>query len=106
MDAGHWYISRAIEYAGQQFKPDTPDQLLAVAKPGGVSRIVLIQMSIYGTDNAYMLDAIKRYPAVFSGVGILDTGLPLAVRRQPGLIQPKFRPCDSVGLRSASPCVR
>ena len=54
----------------------TPEQLLALAKPGGVSRIVLIQMSFYGTDNSYMLDAMKRYPAVFSGVGILDHQAP------------------------------
>ena len=54
----------------------TPEQLLALAKPGGVSRIVLILMSFYGTDNSYMLDAMKRYPAVFSGVGILDHQAP------------------------------
>jgi predicted TIM-barrel fold metal-dependent hydrolase len=64
--------------AGPEYKPDsfTPEQLLATAKPCGVSRIVLIQMSFYGTDNAYMLDAIKRYPTVFSGVGILDPQAP------------------------------
>ena len=69
------------KYAGSPFKPDsfTPEQLLAIARPAGVSRIVLIQMSFYGTDNAYMLDAIKRYPAVFAGVGILDQHAP-AVR--------------------------
>jgi predicted TIM-barrel fold metal-dependent hydrolase len=65
-------------YAGPQFKPDsfTPEQLLAVAKPCGVSRIVLVQMSFYGTDNAYLLNAMNRYPAVFSGVGILDRHAP------------------------------
>jgi len=37
------HFPRNPEYAGQQFKPDsfTPEQLLAVAKPSGVSRIVL-----------------------------------------------------------------
>ena len=61
-------------YTGSQVEPDsfTPEQLLALAKPVGVSRIVLIQMSFYGSNNAYMLDAMKRYPGVFSGVGILD----------------------------------
>jgi predicted TIM-barrel fold metal-dependent hydrolase len=59
---------------GPTFKPDsfTPEQLLVIARPSGVSRIVLIQMSFYGNDNSYMLDAIKRYPATFVGVGILD----------------------------------
>ena len=54
----------------------TPEQLLRLAMPSGVSRIVLIQMSFYGTDNSYMLDALKRYPTVFSGVGILDHQAP------------------------------
>lgn len=69
---------RDPRYAGPRFQPDsfTPEQLLALARPCGVSRIVLIQMSFYGTDNAYMLDAMKRYPGVFSGVGILDHHAP------------------------------
>ena len=66
------------KFTARQYKPAsfTPEQLFALARPSGVSRIVLIQMSFYGTDNAYMLDAIKRYPAVFSGVGILDPQAP------------------------------
>ena len=72
------HFPRNPKYAGQQFKPNsfTPEQLLAVASSTGVSRIVLIQMSFYATDNSYMLDALKRYPAVFSGVGILDHNTP------------------------------
>lgn len=50
----------------------TPEELLAHARPAGVSRIVLIQMSFYRFDNSYMLDAIAGYPGVFSGVGIVD----------------------------------
>jgi len=33
-------------------------------------------MIFYGIDNAYILDAIKRYPAVLSGVGIPDHNAP------------------------------
>ena len=50
----------------------TPEQLMAECQPFGVDRVVLIQMSFYNTDNAYMLDVIKRYPGVFSGVGVVD----------------------------------
>jgi predicted TIM-barrel fold metal-dependent hydrolase len=50
----------------------TPEQLLAHAKPAGVGRIVLIQMSFYGFDNRYMLDTIARFPGVFSGVAVID----------------------------------
>jgi len=50
----------------------TPQQLMAECQPSGVARVVLIQMSFYNTDNSYMLDVIKKYPGVFSGVGIVD----------------------------------
>jgi predicted TIM-barrel fold metal-dependent hydrolase len=63
---------------GATYRPDsfTPEQLLTIARPSGVSRIVLVQMSFYGSDNSYMLDAIKRYPKVFAGIGILDPNNP------------------------------
>jgi predicted TIM-barrel fold metal-dependent hydrolase len=50
----------------------TPEQLLAHARPAGVQRIVLIQMSFYGFDNRYMLDTMRAYPGVFSGVAVID----------------------------------
>ena len=61
-------------YAGPAADPTsfTPEQLFAHTRPAGVSRIVLIQMSFYGTDNSYMLDAMKRYPSTFSGVAVID----------------------------------
>jgi len=54
----------------------TPRQLFAHCKPEGVSRVVLIQMSYYGTDNSYMLDMIDHHPGTFSGVAIVDESLP------------------------------
>jgi predicted TIM-barrel fold metal-dependent hydrolase len=50
----------------------TPQQLMAECQPSGVDRVVLIQMSFYNHDNSYMLDVIKKYRGVFSGVGIVD----------------------------------
>jgi predicted TIM-barrel fold metal-dependent hydrolase len=50
----------------------TPEELFANARPCGVSRITLIQMSFYGFDNSYMLDSIKRFPGVFAGVAVID----------------------------------
>ncbi|HZT33459.1 MAG TPA: amidohydrolase family protein [Bryobacteraceae bacterium] len=64
---------RNEQYAPTSF---TPEELLAHARPCGVTRVVLIQMSFYGTDNRYMLDAIAHYPGVFSGVGIVDHNAP------------------------------
>ena len=54
----------------------TPEHLLAIARPVGVKRIVLVQMSFYGTDNSYMLDAMKRHPTVFSGIAVVDHDAP------------------------------
>ena len=58
----------------------TPQELLAHAKPCGVKRVVLIQMSFYGFDNSYMLDAIEEFPGVFAGVAVIDDRAPGAPR--------------------------
>ncbi|HEY2892991.1 MAG TPA: amidohydrolase family protein [Pirellulales bacterium] len=50
----------------------TPEELFRQTRPSGVGRVVLIQMSYYGFDNRYMLDAIRRHPGVFSGVAVID----------------------------------
>ncbi len=54
----------------------TPEELFAHCKPQGVSRIVLIQMSYYKTDNRYMLDMMAAHRGVFSGVAIVDETQP------------------------------
>jgi predicted TIM-barrel fold metal-dependent hydrolase len=59
----------------------TADQLLAMCRPLGVSRVVLIQMSFYGFDNRYMLDSMARHPGTFGGVGIVDHSSPGVVAR-------------------------
>lgn len=58
----------------------TPEELLAQARPEGVGRIVLIQMSFYRYDNAYLLDTIAAHPGVFSGVAVIDEEGPDVVR--------------------------
>ncbi len=50
----------------------TVEELQAQMRPAGVNRVVLIQMSFYGYDNRYMLDAIRRFPGMFSGVAVID----------------------------------
>jgi predicted TIM-barrel fold metal-dependent hydrolase len=50
----------------------TPEELFAHTGPCGVTRIVLIQMSYYGFDNSYMLDAMRAHQGVFSGVARVD----------------------------------
>lgn len=62
----------------EQMKPPrfTPEELLAEARPCGVTRVVLIQMSYYRFDNSYMLDTIARFAGVFRGVAIVDASVP------------------------------
>jgi len=52
----------------------TPEELFAHARPCGVTRVVLIQMSYYGWDNSYMLDMMRKHKGVFSGVACVDEG--------------------------------
>jgi predicted TIM-barrel fold metal-dependent hydrolase len=63
----------------------TPEELFAHAKPNGVDRIVLIQMSFYKTDNRYMLDSMARFPGMFGGVAIIDHEAPDAVAQMKAL---------------------
>jgi predicted TIM-barrel fold metal-dependent hydrolase len=49
-----------------------PEELLDKSRHCGVRRIVLIQISYYGSDNACMLDAMRANPGVFSGVARID----------------------------------
>ena len=68
----------AAGYTREQMKPPsfTPEDLFGHAKPCGVRRVVLVQMSYYHTDNSYMLDAITRHKGVFRGIGIVDQNAP------------------------------
>lgn len=50
----------------------TPSELMAHARPQGVDRVVLIQMSFYGNDNRYMIDTIATAPDTYVGVALVD----------------------------------
>ena len=50
----------------------TVEELQTNMKQIDVIRVVLIQMSFYGFDNSYMLDAIRDNPGMFSGVAVID----------------------------------
>ena len=50
-----------------------PSELLEVARPQGIRRVVLIQhLFFHGFDNTYLTDTIRKYPGVFSGVAGVD----------------------------------
>lgn len=51
----------------------TAEELIKVAEPEGVKRVVLIQHHTYhGWDNSYLIDAARRYPDRFRVVGMVD----------------------------------
>ncbi len=66
-------------HLAENFKPDdirprsfTPDELFRHTKEAGVARVNLIQISFYGFDNRYMLEAIERHKDVFVGTALID----------------------------------
>ncbi len=54
-------------------KSFTDDELMAIARPEGVGRVVLIQHHPYhGFDNSYLIDTWKKHPDRFRIVGQID----------------------------------
>jgi predicted TIM-barrel fold metal-dependent hydrolase len=78
-DVKRYPLAQGYSIADMQPPSFTPEELLAIARPAGVGRVVLIQMSFYGFDNRYMLDAIREHPGVFRGVAIIDEHEPNVV---------------------------
>ena len=64
----------AAPYTSADMKPSVflPSDILNLARPSGVTRIVLVQMVYYGTDNSYMLDTMRQSPGVFGGIAVVD----------------------------------
>lgn len=79
----------------------TDEELMAIARPEGVGRVVLIQHSVYHRfDNSYLLDAVKRHPKLFRIQGMVDDHLP-----NPGAAMKKLLPQGVTGFR-ITPFVR
>jgi predicted TIM-barrel fold metal-dependent hydrolase len=53
-------------------EPATVAELLAMHKKLHVDRVVIVQPSVYGTDNACTLDALKQIGASARGVAVID----------------------------------
>jgi predicted TIM-barrel fold metal-dependent hydrolase len=75
-DLARYPIHSSYKVANMEPPSFTPEQLFTHTKPNGVQRVVLIQMSFYRFDNRYMLESMRRFPGVFSGVGIVDENAP------------------------------
>lgn len=87
----------------------TPEELSAHCEPCGVRRINLIQMSYYGYDNRYMLDAMARYPGRFAGTAVVDVTAPAVgdeMRRLRPLGVRAFRIYPDVAKRKSADWLR
>lgn len=71
-DAEHYPLAAGFRREEMQPASFTPEELFEHARPCGVERVVLIQMSFYGFDNSYMLNTMRRFPGSFSGVAVID----------------------------------
>src|SRR5262245_10163698 len=71
-DTAHYPLIAGFKKENMKPPSFTPEELFKHAKPNGVTRINLIQMSFYGFDNKYMLDMIALYPDTFVGTAVID----------------------------------
>jgi len=79
----------------------TDDELMAIARPEGVGRVVLIQHSVYHLfDNSYLIDAVRRHPKMFRVQGMVNDQQP-----NPGETMKKLLPQGVTGFR-ITPFVR
>ncbi|OWT54793.1 amidohydrolase family protein [Candidimonas nitroreducens] len=51
--------------------PAPEEKYLAMLAATGMQRGVLVQISVYGDDNRYMLEVLKRHPRQLRGVGVV-----------------------------------
>jgi predicted TIM-barrel fold metal-dependent hydrolase len=61
--------------ASRTYTPEsaTAAQLLAMHRALHISRVVIVQPSVYGTDNSCLLDAMKQYGSEARGIVVLPT---------------------------------
>lgn len=64
----------AAGYRREEMRPAsfTPAEFWAQARPAGVGRVVLVQMSFYGFDHTYLLDVIRQAPARYGAIAVID----------------------------------
>ena len=71
-DSDRYPTARGMDVGSYEPNEFMPEQLFEHTKPSNVSRVILVHMGAYGTDNSIVTDAIERYPGVFRAVGLVD----------------------------------
>jgi predicted TIM-barrel fold metal-dependent hydrolase len=64
--------------ASRTYTPESASaaELLALHRALHISRVVIVQPSVYGTDNSCALDAIKQYGSGARGIAVLPSAIP------------------------------
>ena len=71
-DTARYPLAAGYKVENIQPRSFTPEELFKHTRPAGVGRINLIQISFYGFDNSYMLEAIAKHPDVFVGTAVIN----------------------------------
>jgi predicted TIM-barrel fold metal-dependent hydrolase len=60
------------------YTPETAsiEEMRALHRSLGIDRVVIVQASVYGTDNSCMLDALKQFGPVARGIAVIDDKIP------------------------------
>jgi predicted TIM-barrel fold metal-dependent hydrolase len=63
--------------ASRTYTPESASavELLAIHRVLHISRVVIVQPSVYGTDNSCTLDAMKRYGSAARGIAVLPSAI-------------------------------
>ena len=79
----HVFDAAAAARPGHYVPPDSRLATLeAIALPHAISRIVLVQPSVYGTDNSLMMSALRSQPGRHRGIAVIDEAITDAQMRQ------------------------
>src|SRR5579864_6343335 len=64
--------------ASRTYTPESAStaELLAVHRALHINRVVIVQPSVYGTDNSCTLDAMKQYGSGARGIAVLPSAIP------------------------------
>jgi len=86
-DERHFKLAPGISLDDLEPSSFTDKQLMAIAEPHGVGRVVLIQHNVFhGFDNSYLIDAWRRHPDRFRVVGMVDDLRPHAGKAMRSLL--------------------
>jgi predicted TIM-barrel fold metal-dependent hydrolase len=100
----HVFDASLASRSGHYRPVDRPlAQIEAVALAHGVGRLVLVQPSVYGTDNSLMLRALAAEPGRHRGVAVVDDDIPdaeLDVMHLHGVRGVRFNLVSPVGERT------